>query len=51
MMFEQGGQNSLNVSSMITGPTFSPPAVMIISLILPVMYKKPRSSVLPKSPL
>ena len=33
------------------GATFSPPAVMINSLILPVIYKNPFSSIFPKSPL
>jgi hypothetical protein len=37
-------------SSMLTGEIFSPPAVMISSLILPVMYKKPSESILPVSP-
>jgi hypothetical protein len=41
----------LKESSMGTGATFSPPAVMISSLIRPVIFKKPCASILPLSPL
>jgi len=51
MMLEHGGQNSLKISSMIRGAIFSPPAVIISSLILPVMNKKPSLSIFPRSPL
>ena len=42
-----GGQNSLTQSSILTGATFSPPAVIINSFILPVMKSKPFSSIFP----
>jgi len=38
MMFEQAGQYFLKASSIGTGATFSPPAPIIISLILPVIF-------------
>lgn len=37
--------------SICTGGIFSPPAVMISSLILPVMYTKPLLSIYPISPV
>jgi hypothetical protein len=40
----------LMLSSRITGAMFSPPAVIISSLILPVMYTNPSLSTLPVSP-
>ena len=45
------GRATLMLSSMGTGGTFSPPAVMRISLILPVMETKPSSLITPTSPL
>ena len=45
------GSASLIASSMRSGGTFSPPAVMRISLILPVIFKYPLSSMQPISPV
>mmetsp|Transcript_42352 Transcript_42352/g.83187 ORF Transcript_42352/g.83187 Transcript_42352/m.83187 type:complete len:216 (+) Transcript_42352:795-1442(+) len=48
--FDMNGQLALMVSSMGMGAMFSPPAVMISSLIRPVMYTRPFSSICPTSP-
>mmetsp|Transcript_17424 Transcript_17424/g.20240 ORF Transcript_17424/g.20240 Transcript_17424/m.20240 type:complete len:200 (+) Transcript_17424:8-607(+) len=45
------GQMFLRESSISTGATFSPPAVMISSLILPVILTNPSPSLVPRSPL
>jgi hypothetical protein len=39
IIFEHGKQISLKLSSIINGAIFSPPAVIISSLILPVISK------------
>ena len=49
-MTTQLRQQQPTISSIITGGTFSPPAVINISLILPVMVKYPSSSTIPTSP-
>ena len=43
-------RQSLISDSMGIGAMFFPPSVMMISLILPVIFKKPSASMLPKSP-
>ena len=43
------GNATFNVSSIGIGATFSPPAVITISLILPVIYKNPSLSIVAKS--
>ena len=45
------GSSCLISSSIGTGGTFSPPAVTMISLIRPVMYKNPSESRFPTSPV
>ena len=45
------GSSCLMSSSIGTGGTFSPPAVTMISLIRPVMYKNPSESRFPTSPV
>jgi len=50
IIYEAMGQSSWNLYSIGSGATFSPPAVMISSLILPVITKKPSSSNFPRSP-
>ena len=44
------GQIVLSESSINTGATFSPPAVIISSLILPVIFTNPSLSFVPRSP-
>jgi hypothetical protein len=39
IIFEHAGHSSLKLSSIGTGATFSPPAVIINSFILPVIFK------------
>mmetsp|Transcript_49223 Transcript_49223/g.107332 ORF Transcript_49223/g.107332 Transcript_49223/m.107332 type:complete len:263 (+) Transcript_49223:794-1582(+) len=51
MQFETAGQSFLMFSSMGTGATFSPPAVMINSLYRPVTFTIPFSPITPMSPL
>ena len=43
-------RRSLMSDSIGIGAMFFPPSVMMISLILPVIFKKPSASMLPKSP-
>jgi hypothetical protein len=50
MQLEMNFKFFLTSSSMSTGATFSPPAVMISSLIRPVIVKLPCLSILPTSP-
>jgi len=45
------GRFSRIIFSISTGATFSPPAVIMISLILPVMFRFSNLSSLPTSPL
>jgi hypothetical protein len=47
MILLQAGHSNLKLSSIGTGATFSPPAVIISSLILPVIFKNPPLSILP----
>ena len=50
-MFQAIGHNSRNTCSISSGAIFSPPAVIISSLIQPVISRKPSLSRKPKSPL
>jgi len=50
IIFEHGGHKTLKLSSTGTGAIFSPPAPIISSFILPVIFKCPSFSILPLSP-
>jgi len=50
MILEQIPQTSLKTYSIKIGATFSPPAVITNSFILPVILRKPSLSITPMSP-